>query len=132
MNTVKCVSAIIRNPANTAQFLCHQRNNGVWEFPGGKMDAVDNENLYEALEREVKEETSIDVQKVGDIAFLEFVEDQANNTIWQCYYFYVESYSGVPQHVEPDKGTEWTWLTKEELSSRHLIHSMKNIWNYVK
>ena len=36
-----------------------KRDIGKWEFPGGKIEPL--ENLFEAIERELKEETGINV-----------------------------------------------------------------------
>ena len=42
-----------------AQRLPHQEKGGMWEFPGGKVEA--NETAFEALQRELKEEIGIEV-----------------------------------------------------------------------
>jgi 8-oxo-dGTP diphosphatase len=59
---VHVVVGILLNSDNQvliAQRLAHQEKGGVWEFPGGKVEA--GELAFAALQREFKEEIGIDV-----------------------------------------------------------------------
>lgn len=54
---IEVVAAVIQNENN--EILCALRSPNMslpnmWEFPGGKVEK--NENIYEAIEREIKEE----------------------------------------------------------------------------
>jgi len=60
---IKVVGAIIENENN--EILCALRSPvmaipNMWEFPGGKIEG--SETLKEAIEREIKEELSCDVE----------------------------------------------------------------------
>ena len=60
---IKVVGAIIENENN--EILCALRSlkmslPNMWEFPGGKIE--ENETLKQAIEREIKEELSCDVE----------------------------------------------------------------------
>lgn len=61
MKVIKVVSAIIID--SNKNILSTQRGygkyEGYWEFPGGKVEK--NENDYEALKREIKEELEIEI-----------------------------------------------------------------------
>ncbi|MCF0106704.1 MAG: (deoxy)nucleoside triphosphate pyrophosphohydrolase [Holdemanella sp.] len=59
---IKVVAAIIKNSENKiliAQRNLHKAQGGLWEFPGGKVEA--NESLEEAIIREIKEELKMDI-----------------------------------------------------------------------
>lgn len=65
--TIKVVAAIIENENN--EILCALRSPEMtlpnqWEFPGGKVEQ--GESLFEAIEREIKEELSCTVEAVHE------------------------------------------------------------------
>jgi 8-oxo-dGTP diphosphatase len=62
VNTVHVVIAIIFNAERKiliAQRQSHQEKGGMWEFPGGKVEA--GETAFAALKREILEEIGIEV-----------------------------------------------------------------------
>ena len=62
MRYLSVAAGILRNPAGEvliAERLCEGPFNGLWEFPGGKIDAA--ESAVEALRRELREELGIEV-----------------------------------------------------------------------
>jgi 8-oxo-dGTP diphosphatase len=71
MEKIKVVAAVIRR--SDAFLLCqrpfHKRHGGLWEFPGGKVDA--GESIEGALCRELREELGVRVTSVGDTLFVE-------------------------------------------------------------
>lgn len=65
--TIKVVAAIIENENN--EILCALRSPEMtlpnqWEFPGGKVEQ--GESLFEAIEREIKEELNCTVKAVDE------------------------------------------------------------------
>ncbi len=56
---------------NQGHFLIAQRQNGFWEFPGGKKEP--EESLEEALKREIKEELAVDIQVEEPFVTIEHV-----------------------------------------------------------
>jgi len=56
---VPSVTAIVRNDAD-ALLLVHKTDNDLWALPGGGVDP--GESVSEAVMREVKEETGLDVE----------------------------------------------------------------------
>ncbi|MBK7966854.1 MAG: (deoxy)nucleoside triphosphate pyrophosphohydrolase [Bacteroidetes bacterium] len=63
--TIRVVAAIVFNTEN--QFLMARKKEGkslagYWEFPGGKVDAEEDD--LSALKREIKEELNVDLKEV--------------------------------------------------------------------
>ncbi|HSW68813.1 MAG TPA: 8-oxo-dGTP diphosphatase MutT [Gammaproteobacteria bacterium] len=105
------VVGIIRNALDEiliAQRPKHKYKGGLWEFPGGKVEA--NENVFEALQRELKEELNIDVLTAE--SWLQFQYDYSDRIVlldtWK-----VLAFSGIPQGIE---GQAIRWVSSNELS----------------
>jgi 8-oxo-dGTP diphosphatase len=81
---------------------------GMWEFPGGKIDA--NETHEAALVREIREELDADVT-VGALVF------QTSHTYPERtvdLFFYQCTLGGTPR---PLLGQEMRWVARDELPS---------------
>ena len=76
----------------------HAHQGGLWEFPGGKVEA--NETVYDALLRESKEELAIQVVRAEP--FLQILHDYADKSVlldvWKVTQFSAEPY-GVEGQV---------------------------------
>ena len=93
-------------------------NPGIWEFPGGKIEA--NESPQQALQREVKEELSIIVHFAEEF-FRTTITLKGQNVI--LYYFIVTQWTGDIVLIDHDTYL-WhnlktyqnsTWLTGDEV-----------------
>ena len=110
MKTINVVAAII---IRGGQVFATQRGygefKGLWEFPGGKIEA--GEQPEEALKREIREELEADI-KVGKL--LETVEwDYPTfHLTMHCYVCSLESESFRLTEHEASM-----WLTKETLNT---------------
>jgi len=106
------VVGIIINPLNQiliAQRLAHQEAAGVWEFPGGKVEA--DESAYHALLRELKEEIGIDVtsaEKWLEISY-QYPQKLVLLDTWM-----VKAFAGEPIGAE---GQPIRWVAINELES---------------
>jgi mutator protein MutT len=96
----KVIAAIIQD--ENGLLLASQRSlkseigAGQWQTPGGKVET--GESREEALKREVKEETDLDVKSVGKLLF-RFIDKKNKFDI----YFYKVETTGKPKTKEPNK-----------------------------
>ena len=80
---------------------------GLWEFPGGKVEA--GESSLEALNRELREECGIEPQQPQ--LWREFSHDYADRRLhFQAYW--VRQWRG---ELASREGLEWCWLDAEAL-----------------
>jgi 8-oxo-dGTP diphosphatase len=90
-----------------AQRLSHQEKGGLWEFPGGKVEA--NEVSYAALQREFQEEIGIDVTSAT--LWMQVTHEYPTKTVALDVWMITE-YLGVPSGAE---GQPILWITRQEL-----------------
>jgi 8-oxo-dGTP diphosphatase len=81
---------------------------GMWEFPGGKIDA--DEGHADALRREIREELDADV----DVGELVFHTEHAYDDRTVALYFYRCGLRGTPR---PLLGQEMRWVPRGELAA---------------
>jgi len=102
----------------------HVHQGGLWEFPGGKLEV--NENVYDALLRESKEELGIQIEQAEQ--YLKIQHDYSDKSVlldvWK-----VNQFSGVPHGME---GQAIKWHPVRDLNPKHfpeanmpIIHALK-------
>jgi mutator protein MutT len=104
------VAAVIED---RGRFLITRRQAGVhlagmWEFPGGKIDAAETHDA--ALRREIKEELDVEVA-VGELV-LSTTHAYPEKTV--SLYFYRCTLAATPR---PLLGQEMRWVTREEMAT---------------
>lgn len=109
---IDVVAAVIRN--DEGKMLIAQRNlkksqGGLWEFPGGKIEA--GETKEDALIREIKEEMCIDIEVERYLDEKEFIypEKAINLIALEC-----KIINGKIQLMEHE---DVKWISKEELEN---------------
>jgi len=123
---IDVVAAVIQT--NT-KYLIAQRNRNKhfafhWEFPGGK---VDNGETFEiALQREIKEELSIDIKILKKISSQKHKDDKINVNV---HYFLCEHSDGKINLFEHE---DLKWVTKKELFSYKMAPGDSKIIKYLK
>ncbi len=101
---------VIKNPAG--QILISLRDKslnqgGLWEFPGGKIEA--SENVEQALARELKEELDITVQSITPLIA---INHQYPDFAVQLHVFTVERFDG---EVKSCEGQPFLWVNADDL-----------------
>ncbi|MGP4069101.1 (deoxy)nucleoside triphosphate pyrophosphohydrolase [Halobacillus sp. B29] len=110
--TVRVVAAVIEN--EDKEILCALRSPkmsipNMWEFPGGKVE--EGEDLQTALEREIKEELSCEIE-AHDV--LKDHTHEYDKFIIQLIALKAKIVNGAPN---PHEHSKLLWLQRENLSS---------------
>lgn len=106
------VGALIFKDGKALMFLRTDKcrnNRGKWSIPGGMMEPF--ETMEEALKREVKEETGLDVVKP---MMLSLREHRFDGQHWITI-VYLCTAEGEPENLEKDKHEKMEWLDIEKL-----------------
>lgn len=91
---------------------------GEWSFPGGRVEF--GETMVEAVVREVKEETGLDVA-VGD--YIGHVEVLADDTHFVIHDFYATAFDTEPL-VVGDDAQEAAWVDFHAVAELNLVDSV--------
>ena len=112
MKTVHVAAGIIRKEGSD-ELLAVQRGygnmQGLWEFPGGKIEP--GETPQQALKREIREELDTEIE-VGDLIGTIEYDYPTFHLSMDCFWCEVVSGKLVLKEAEAAR-----WLTKEELDS---------------
>jgi len=103
------------------QILMLRHKNGVFDFPGGKMEW--GEPILGALYRELKEELNYSLKKEPELfsVFNYISKDKKRHTVFIDYIYPLNK---KPKLSSPEK-LEILWLTEKELISKNIIKDEK-------
>jgi 8-oxo-dGTP diphosphatase len=113
---VPCVGAVVTDDAGRIVVVRrgHAPSEGLWSLPGGRVEP--GETLVEAVKREVREETGLDVevhQMVGRI-------DIAHGAVVYDVSDFAATVHGTPSAlVCGDDAVDARWVTRRELAELH-------------
>lgn len=120
MNNKKTIEVVAAVIVKDNMILATQRGygefKGKWEFPGGKVEI--NENLENALIREIKEETNADINV---IEYINTVEYEYSNFFLKMHSYLCELSKNNLEFVYHDNNSleheNMVWLDLEDLEN---------------
>ena len=113
---LRVAAGILRNTAGQVlitERLCDGPFNGLWEFPGGKINAA--ETSAAALRRELREELGIEVTTAEP--FMRLSHEYADRTV-DLEFFLVNDWDGDPDGLE---GQGLRWVNVSQLNAAELL-----------
>ena len=116
MNHFHVAAGILRNAAGEVlitERLCDGPFNGLWEFPGGKIDV--DERSPAALQRELREELGIEVTALEP--FMNLSHEYVDRSV-DLEFFFVSAWTGEPRGLE---GQGLRWVSIEALNPDELL-----------
>ena len=116
------VGAVIANENSEILLMRRKKDDfmgGIFEIPGG--NAEKGEGIYEALEREIKEETDLDLKKV--ISYINYF-DYLSESGKRCrqFNFKVEVSDGPILLTEHDT---YKWIKLDEIENQNVSDEVK-------
>ncbi len=118
------VRGIIKNDANEILIVKrHPKSKTdpeMWELPGGKVES--GEFFADALVREIKEETNLDVD-IGD--FAEAIQNDYKHKRTVQIMMYLCDVKG--EIKISDEHTDWMWASLEKIKSLEISTSLKKV-----
>lgn len=118
------VGALIIGQGNRAFFMRSHKWGGRWVIPGGHVEL--GESLEQALRREIKEETNLDI---AGIAFLHFQQFIYGNTFWKKRHFIFFDYACRTASTDVrlnDEAQEFRWVSLQEAALLDLEPCTRN------
>jgi nucleoside triphosphatase len=106
------VGALIFNPEGKLFLMKSHKWHGQYVIPGGHIEL--GETIEEALKREVKEETNLDIYDIEFLIFQEFIYDRS---FWKKDHYIFFDYLCRTDSSEVrlnDEAEEYTWVSVEE------------------
>jgi len=114
------VGALIFNCEGKLFLMQSHKWKGKYVLPGGHIEL--GERMLDALKREVKEETNLDIHDVEFVCFQEFVYD---DRFWQHRHFIFFDYACKTDSTDVRLNSEaqsYVWVTLEEASELPVEH----------
>lgn len=88
----------------------------TWQFPGGGVN-LGEESLVDAIKREVKEETGLQIENFERVSFDEEYEPDKHGEMTHYAFLVFRATSATDEAVAGDDLVELRWFSKSELKS---------------
>jgi len=114
------VGALIFNAEGKLFLMRSHKWKGKWVVPGGHIEL--GERMEDALRREVKEETNLDIRDIEFICFQEFIYD---GRFWKPSHFIFFDYACRTDSTQVqlnEEAEEYIWVTLDEAFTRPVEH----------
>lgn len=114
------VGALIFNAEGKLFLIRSPRWKGKWVVPGGHIEL--GERMEDALRREVKEETNLEIRDLEFICFQEFIYDER---FWKRSHFIFFDYAcrtDATQVKLNEEAEEYVWVTLDEALTLPVEH----------
>ena len=125
------VGALIFNPEGKILLIKSHKWRGKYVIPGGHIEL--GEKMEEALKREIKEETGLDIFDIKFICFQEFIFD---NVFWKKKHFIFFDFACKTNSNEVklnSEAEEFLWVNLEEALKLNLEpYTKRTIEEYLK
>lgn len=108
------VGALIFSPENKLFLMKSHKWKGKYVIPGGHIEL--GETIENALKREVKEETNLDIYDIEFVCFQEFIYD---DRFWEKKHFIFFDYAcrtDVVNAVLNHEAEEYLWVSLEQIA----------------
>ena len=96
-----------------------QSKGGLWNLPGGGVE--ENESYEEAIRREVKEETNLDI---SELKFFRSLVEINEDYIARPIFFYGKVDGNIKLDFE---NSDYGWFTKSGIAKMELIYNQKKV-----
>ncbi len=113
---ISVVTAIIKNKDGKFLIVKRKKNENIhgslWVFPGGKVE--DNEDLFSALKREIKEEVGLDIlDEKEQISEYEYEGPDGEITVGTCFLVKAKN----EKIVLCEDLEDFAWISKEDFKN---------------
>jgi 8-oxo-dGTP diphosphatase len=95
-----------------------------WEMPGGKVEFAESPD--EAVAREVKEETNLEIEAVNPYSLFSYISGDGERHTVDIQYI-TKLIGGMSGLRISDAHSEWKWISEEEIEKYKFSESMKAI-----
>ena len=114
------VGALIFNAQGKLFLMSSHKWKGKYVIPGGHIEL--GETMVDALRREIKEETNLDIYDIEFVCFQEFIHD---GRFWQRRHFIFFDYACRTHSMKVilnDEAQDYTWVDIEQVSGLPMEH----------
>lgn len=127
---VGCGAVIInQNDEILLQLRNKSPEKGYWSIPGGRVEMF--ETIEDAVKREVKEETDLDVEVIDELGICNHIIENEKSH-WVSPSYLCKTINGQAKIMEPTKHIDMKWFNLNELPQNLTITTKDALNNYEK